>query len=364
MMISIAFLTGTCRLSSAVEEFTYLYSILAVCITLKNVQADKGFCKKRDFFVYGAAAMCAVSMRVTDCIIVGACIIYAGAVTLKNYGIKKLVINYAAAIVGVVLVFIPFVVYFAVNNAIDDWLDATLYFSFRYSDFNKGPIRIVYVSMLLVPIALSVYSLLKGNKELPVLSLVMSLMCMALYFVIGTTFVHYMTMAVPCVFICAVQFFAEWKKNKTVVNVVMCILFLLSNAMWIFGFASATKNMIENMIFADVQGPALVFANDIQEIIGDEDIDSVYTYHVDSSISFVTKYYSNSRYFTGQMRWMNDEKKKDEIYEDFVRCNDTWVIIDIDGFAYGDKRILESININYKQVYQYSGFFLYKRIDV
>lgn len=45
VMISIAFLTGTCRLSSAVEEFTYLYSILAVCIILKNVHEDKGFLK-------------------------------------------------------------------------------------------------------------------------------------------------------------------------------------------------------------------------------------------------------------------------------------------------------------------------------
>lgn len=231
-------------------------------------------------------------------------------------------------------------VYFAVNNAIDDWLDVALYFSFRYSDFNKGPIRIVYIFMLLVPIALSVYSLLKGNKRLPAILLVISLMCMALYLVIGTTFVHYMTMAVPCVFICAVQFLSEWRKNKVTVNIITCILFFLSNAMWVFSFASATKNMIENMIFADVQSPALVFANDIQEIIGDEDTDSVYTYHTDSSISFVTKYYSNSRYFTGQMRWMNDERKKDEIYEDFASGNDTWVIIDDDDFAYGDERIL------------------------
>lgn len=40
------------------------------------------------------------------------------------------------------------------------------------------------------------------------------------------------------------------------------------------------------------------------------------------------------------MRWMNDERKKDEIYEDFVSGNDTWVIIDDDDFAYGDERIL------------------------
>lgn len=162
-----------------------------------------------------------------------------------------------------------------------------------------------------------------GNKGLPVFSLVMSLMCVALYIVIGTTFARYMTMAVPCVFICAVQFLSELRKNKAILNVVMCILFLLSNAMWIYNFISSTKNMMENMIFVDVQSPTMVFANDIQEIIGDEDTDGVYTYHTESSISFVTEYYSNSRYFTGQMRWMNDEKKKNEIYEDFIRGNDT-----------------------------------------
>ena len=55
--------------------------------------------------------------------------------------------------------------------------------------------------------------------------------------------------------------------------------------------------MMENMIFVDVQSPTMVFANDIQEIIGDEDTDGVYTYHRESSISFVTEYYSNSRYY-------------------------------------------------------------------
>lgn len=53
--------------------------------------------------------MCAVLMPVTDCIIVGVCIVYTGAVTLKNYGMKKLVINYAAALIGAVLILVPFV---------------------------------------------------------------------------------------------------------------------------------------------------------------------------------------------------------------------------------------------------------------
>lgn len=355
--ISIAFIIGTCRLEHTVEEFTYLYSITAVCITLKNMRSVKGFWNKRDFFMYGLLAMAAILIRVMDYVVVGACIIYAGIMTYRKYGLKKLFINYGYVLMGAVLLLLPFVIYIAANDAIYDWFDATVFFSMRYAGFNKTPIRLRLLAILLVPVSMSAYSIIKGNKGLPVLAFAMSFMCLMLYLVVGTTYNYYMTMAVPCIFISVIQFIVEIKKNKLIVNMLFCVLFFCSNFTWMYSFASATK-----YIFAsDSTNYSLVFAENIRDIIGSEDTDSVYTYYTDPAIPFVNEYFSRSKYYSAQVQWSQDEQKRNEIYYDFIDGNNTWVVIDGYGMEYGDSRLIERLASDYTQLYQYNEIYLYKR---
>lgn len=355
--IAIAFIIATCRLEHTVEEFTYLYSVAAVCITLKNIKMEKGFCNKRTFFMYGLLAMGAMLIRVIDCVIVGSCIIYAGIVTYRQYGIKNLLVNYGFALIGAILFVLPFVVYFAINNAMKDWLDAAVLFSFRYSEFNKKPLKKSFLAILLLPMIMSLYSILKGNKGLPVLKFIASCICGILYIAVGTTYNHYMTIAVPCIFVSVIQFIIEIKKNRLFINLIFLALFFYSNFTWMYSFASATKYVFET----DRQNINLIFAENIKKIIGKEDTDHVYTYYTDPSIPVVNEYFSKSKYFAAQLQWSHDREKKDEIYDDFINGNNTWVIIDRVGMEYGDQRILYYISDKYTQIYQYDDIYLYKK---
>lgn len=355
--VEIAFIIGTCRIEHTVEEFTYLYSIIAVYLTLKNMNMENGFINKMDYFVYGLIAMCAILTRVMDCVVAGSCIIFAGAVAYKQYGAKKLIVSYAFTLLGAVVLSIPFVIYFVVHNAIADWLEATVFFSIRYSEFNKTPIRFRLLAILLVPILLSIYNILKGRKDLPILTLLMSIVCGILYLIVGTTYNHYMTMAVPCIFLSLIQFLKDSKDNRLIVNLIFCIIFFCSDFMWMRSFASATKGIFNK----DKQNLAVEFADNIKDIIGEYDSDKVYTYYTDPVIPVVNRYFSDSKYFAAQLQWSKYLKKKNEIYEDFIEGNNTWVVIDEIGIQYGDIRIIEQLTDNYVLKYQCNDIYLYKK---
>lgn len=89
---------------------------------------------------------------------------------------------------------------------------------------------------------------------------------------------------------------------------------------------------------------------------------TAYIYDADKAVVFINDLYNNSKIFTSQIQWSNDEVMRNYIYSDFINGNNFGVVNHENSLAYGDSRIAVSIMNNYEEIYKLNGYILYKKI--
>lgn len=353
VLISMIFIGGSFDNGNSVEQYSYLCSMIALYTA---VNATENGVLKRHFIIYGITAMCAMLIRLTDCYIAGACIIYTGIRLIREKRIRELITGFAITLASFIAVLMPFVIYYAANNALYDMIDATLLFSIRYADFNKI-YSIRRMLILLFPLIASAYCSIKHKSALAVLLLVMTVTTAAVYAVIGTTYSHYMISAVPCVALAAVLVIERTKGVKPGYIALAAVMLCCVN----YVYMRQAADGLLRVVFIGSSNQSAGFAEDIDGIIGDVDRDSVYSYYSDNMIQFRNNTHSRSKYFISQIPWSRDAGTKDKIYDDFVSGNNKWVITNEYNMEKGDLRIAEILNSNYTLVYSRDNYLLYER---
>lgn len=357
VLVVIAFWAACLDAGNAAEEFSYVFSMIAVYTTVRAIKKNTGFIKRGIYVICGAAAMCAALIRVIDCVIAASCIIYAAIESWNKYGAKRMLVNLLISFLAAVSVLIPFILYFVIHGALYEWIDATVFFSIKYAGFNQSNLELKTIALLVGPAAIGVYKFLKGERSLAALLIVMVIMCTAMYLAIGTKYSHYMLISVPCVLLMCILFFEKYKVRSTTFNILCILIFVCINLRYVNW---SSRYAYENF-FIHVSNASLEFAEQIGAIIGDSNNDSVYIYDADEAIIFINDLYSKSKIFTSQIQWSNDEAMRNYIYNDFINGNNFWVVTHENSLAYGDTRIAALIMNEYEKVYALNGYILYKK---
>lgn len=364
VILSLIFWAATLETGNAVEEFSALYSMIAVYFTLKSIRTDNGFLNGRLYIVYGLCFMAALLIRVIDCIIIVSCIIYAGLEIMRVKQMKRVVQCCAIAGISAAALLAPFVIYYAANGALNDWMDATVLFSIKYASFNKEAFDAEAgrrLTILILPFAVAVFGLVRKDRKLPVLLLIMTFLCAVLYAKIGTAYFHYMILAIPCVVLAIIYTLAVIPIGFNKHTAVVLFVFFLLNGYYCYTGVERACDNIEFILHDDIYDSALFeFSNEVNHIVGDNHRNSVYTDSVGTAIKLTGGFFSRSKYFNFQSQWRQNEERGNLIYEDFISGENYWVITTQEQLEQGDQRITQRLNEAYTQVYKKEQLLLYR----
>ena len=340
-----------------VEAWSTMFSFVAVYIILAI--KDK---RLIHYIIIGMLAMCSALIRLTDCVIVGACIIYSFICMIKARDVKCLVKSILAILAGCLIILIPIVIYYAAHNALRDMVDAIILFSIKYSTFNKRVFEKRKLSYLIFAVAAALFSVFyKKDKDRGPLLLLMSLMCIAVFWIMGTVYEHYMALGIPCVILslCIVM---QIKSKWHILNAVILMMFIGFNYKYVIGAYACIKSDIAVLNDMSDEKPAEVLLSDkIKELIPQEDRCSVYTYNCYTVIPFLADTYSGSKYFVSQPQWSENKEMEDKIYNDFVRANDKYAVIKVNTARKLDDRIMNIIYNDYTELYSLDPYVLYMK---
>lgn len=310
------------------------------------------------YFLCGAAAMAVALIRVTDSAIIGSCIIFNIVMLLKNKEYKQLSACILYTGLGAITVLLPFVVYYAANNALYDMVDAILLFSIKYAGFHK----IYYPNLLIIfifPLSVGIYTLKKYKEDISVLLLIMSVFSIILYAVIGTTYAHYMTIGMPSVILSVIIVLKNKKSWLNIQFICIVLAFCLLSHTYITDSLITIYGNIKEMITGQGHEKTddIIFAEQVDKIIDNKN--SVYIYYAPCTIPLIADIYSRSKYFQSQVSYSKNEEIKNKIYEDFINVNEPWVITRKYSVENGDSRITDKLNSDYNLVYEYGEYLLY-----
>lgn len=356
-VIMFVFWSATIDVGNTVEEFSYLFSMTAVYFTVRSIRNRNRFLSRKLYIIYGITAMCATLIRLTDCVITGGCIIYAMIIVFRECGLNKVLSRIALVAASAVCVLIPFVIYFSVNNSIDEWIDASLLFSYKYSVFNKASMELKTIAPLIAVLCIGLYKIFTGEKEIAFLSIITTVLCIVLYAAIGTKYFHYMLVSGPCILLMGILVIGIMKKR----GVLFRLLFIIVFTGLSFRYVHMSYLNVYKALFVQEINSSIDFAENIKKIINNESADSVYIYDTDEAIIFRNNYFSDSKYFSSQIQWSQNSDMMQKIYDDFAERNSKWVITHEYSLEYGDFRIAELIDENYDLIYSEDSYILYKR---
>ena len=348
---------------NTIEEFSSLYAFFALYITLK-LSSGKVIHKRLCYMLTGVCAAIAFFFRVTDCVIIGASI--KNKVIRDKQNTKNIMKKLSYIVVGAVMIFMPVMIYFAVNNALMPLIDGMILSSLKYSGENKEYRQILFAGVLLFPTYGSLIAIKRKNSDMGLLLIIMTVMIILLYGVIGITYRHYLTLTIPCFLLSYIYMVDNIKYIKeSKIKLTILMICIAANLPFVYVTAGrGVSNVFEIANFGTMgKQDGELFADDIAHYIG-KNKDSVYTYSLtNTEIPYLAGTMSKSKYFCSQIQWSRDASFMDEIYNDFVDCADDWVITMVDNNEYGDIRIKRVLDEKYELIYEKYGYLLYKKIQ-
>lgn len=339
------------------EEFSAAFTMAAVYLALKAVNDEKRQSSKLYWYVYGLMTAFTALIRMVNCIVIAAIVVYMLVAMLKRHEFKRAVISCVIGLAGIATVTLPFMLYYYSKGALSEMIDAILLFSIRYTDFNKSSQNIVYFGYLISSAAIAIWGIIQGERRLSPLLLVTDIFCTLLYLKMGTHYPHYMGLGIPCVTIGVMLLFKLFENKRNVKAVAAVVLaFALVNGRYVTLCANLTLHELMNIAAGDVKAENVVFAEHIAELIPEEDKGDVYSYGVEAVIPYVADTYSKSKYFVSQRQWIKDEAMREKLYTDFVDTNSRYAITNADT----NDIIGEYIHQNYTAIYEYGKYVLYE----
>ncbi len=182
------------------EEYSIPFLMIAIIPELEWINSGNRTHPYRLAFVDGIATGIISMLVLKNAIPLVLLVFMVGIKLIVSKEWKTLFQNVAAGLVGFILPIIPWVIYFAQNKSVREFITAVLLYNFSYLEGTSGGIRIsVRVLLLLIPemisIAASVIVFLNGRRFVSISILFMTV-GMTWMFVSGAQFKHYFMLGV------------------------------------------------------------------------------------------------------------------------------------------------------------------------
>lgn len=235
-------LSSVIEFGNNTEEYSLLFIMISLYYFVKYLLSKEIKHDKKIMLVHGILCACTMLLRVNNISIWLSIAVVIIVRLLYNREYKNLLYNLIFGILGILIIFVPFIIYFAVNSALPDFVYSVFSFNFQYSDVTlrekiHAIIELVLKTNVLY-IALCGISLKffldKDNQKI-------SISTFAMIFIIfssvlagysGRIYLHYATTIIPSLVLGIILFINVLYNliDKNVFNILVfsvCIVYLL-----------------------------------------------------------------------------------------------------------------------------------------
>jgi hypothetical protein len=131
-------LNGVIEFGNNTEEYSLLFTMISLYYFVKYLLSKEIKHDKKIMFLHGILCACTILLRVN---IISLWLSIAVVIIVKllyNREYKNLLSNLIFGILGILFIFLPFIIYFSINSALSEFIYSVFSFNFKYSDITLG----------------------------------------------------------------------------------------------------------------------------------------------------------------------------------------------------------------------------------
>lgn len=365
------------------EEYSQLYNVIATVISLDfagrldfGEQYGKAEFKPVNAFVLGICFAVSLSFRFTNATIIGGVIIFIGIVLVKNKRVKTIFQSIVLGLLGILVIVIPQVIYYYVNDALDEMFYQTFIFNFNYiKNHSSGSVihNIVWYCFIVGFVLISVVIFVISKKRYVAgLAITLALSNMLMYLAIKITFNNYLQLEAPVLFVILIALASvKFKKLYTpLVSISLCFFILFFGARlyhflndFYFVKSGAGKEQWEVMLEETES-----FYNDVSNLIDDDKNNDMlflmgrysgrYGYYYFSRYPFSSAF--DADFFTTQKA----DKYVEKFYDDYENSPPKYIVASNKYINYSEanknySEIINDLPERYSMTYTDGTYTLY-----
>jgi hypothetical protein len=320
------------------EQYSLPFVLYPLYVAVRHFFAGRRIALT-DVLLSGLCFGCVSLIRLNNtAIIAGVCIaLLCEYIRLRKY--KSLLKNTVAFLGAALVVWLPFVLYFAAHSALYDMIYASILYNVKYKAAWGETRYFVNFARLLSCIVLPALSLAYDRAHGERVSLLCIPVAAITFvtFIGGAGYAHYYTMALPVLFMCAMMARLRRRALSVALVLLMCAPVTYSNCIKMYmSFRIKTGTYRDGMPNYEIYKDSLDDLDDVRDaifaVIPEADRDSVY---INSSMSYGSIFvgaglHSVGKYFFLQQSIANvDTAARCDIIAHFNAANPKWIVSSI-----------------------------------
>ena len=313
------------------EEWSLLFlavSFYYLIKWLKTYQDGKKTHPPFYAFIYGICFACILFLRVTNAIGICCCVLIIALFLVINGCWKNLLQNIVSILCGVLLVIVPFCIYFYAKGCLYDMWYATILFNLSYGMENFWDMKMKISLILWALVALSFVYWCFFKKEPASYMGMLSAVLTGFLLYHSRGYEHYYM--ILCTYMPLYVYMTEklWQKKEKVWT---CIFVLgIMGQMGVTVLFLPQKLNRSQRLFEN-EAMNLSFAG-IMKQIGDDERDSVIFYNMEAQAYLYADVLPVLKYFTHQdFHASISEKTREDVDRQFIEVKPKWIVVEIDS---------------------------------
>lgn len=336
------------------EEFSLPFLYLSTLLLLKYLYSKPVENHPVKYAFYYGVMFCLLAfIRVTNAVLICACVFTVTIILLVQKRYKNLFHNALGFLLGLIAASLPFFVFFAYHGILKDMLFSVFEFGILYSKHGASrPYQMAAAFLLLLPLGLWTAKVRDWKIWLFGMS---ALLGTAFILKVGNNYLHYYQLIVPIVTVgISYLLYGIKADNQLRLSVVSFVLVLgVAVGMNARIFAQAVLANIKN------EDNNYNYAMQLKASIPENERDSVYAFFPASRWYVMTGIMPYNKYCDWQENYMAMLPSiRDEIYHMFLEAPPKHVVI-AQEFPVGDSFIQNTINSSYQKIVSNEHYALF-----
>ena len=278
-------------------------------------------------FCYGICISVLAFIRLNNAVTICAGVLAIAIYLLYRKKYKNLFMNILFGFMGVVLIALPIILYFAINSALYDMIYATFIHNFQYAgvashkSILQEPIKYIILYMpIFLSFVLMTVNVVKMEKKIELEFFDILIYCIVIFnlmcLIIGNSYAHYFTIYVPVFALIVGRYWKSKFKNVITIMLAVCVV---ANSFFV---AKYVATVIYNNILTNDCKSQHEEIEQVVSVIPENERDSVIgynihaRYYIHSDIIPCYKYYTFQKWWSVSnpsiniefMEWLKNEK--------------------------------------------------------
>ncbi|MBQ0036984.1 MAG: hypothetical protein KBT35_08735 [Firmicutes bacterium] len=368
----------TFRDGNMTEEYALPHLFLSLLLFIKSLDLynDEGYYHNPKYaLIYGFSLGVLALSRITNAAFLCAVVLTITILLIYKKEYKNLTQNIVCFVSGLILSFIPIIIYFISVNGLEYMLKYVFVFAYKYSMNSSLGYRIsTYFTLknilFILPAFLPVLYLILINK-MKTKEFVFACIGFIATFIatfLGFSFTHYFVLAIPNVsygiYLCLKYFDLTEKLYKNKVIVIATIIFVMLQGIYVV--EASGKNVLQIADYSLSEKQSNYYENlekldlEIGEIIPQEDKNKVWGYGIKARLYLRTDMYPCVKFFDYLDQFLSYDDLREEIISLYNINRPKWLIISKEKETI-PKFLEESIESDFYLSFENERYSLYKR---